>query len=58
LAVRNVAAARVIEYSFADLGASPLGESIVLHNGRIAVPTGPGLGCDPDPAIVARYRLA
>jgi L-alanine-DL-glutamate epimerase-like enolase superfamily enzyme len=24
-------------------------------NGRIPVPQGPGLGCDPDPAVLARY---
>jgi len=27
-------------------------------NGEIAVPQGPGLGCDPDPAAIARYRIA
>lgn len=27
-------------------------------NGRIAVPGGPGLGSDPDPDVVARYRLS
>lgn len=26
-------------------------------DGEIAIPQGPGLGCDPDPAIVARYRV-
>jgi len=25
--------------------------------GEIAVPQGPGLGCDPDPAAIARYRI-
>jgi D-galactarolactone cycloisomerase len=48
----------MIEYSFADLGASPLGEAISIRDGRIAVPAGPGLGVDPDPEIIARYRLA
>lgn len=27
-------------------------------DGTLAVPTGPGLGCDPDPALVQRYRTA
>jgi D-galactarolactone cycloisomerase len=48
----------MIEYSFADLGASPLGDAIAIRDGRIAIPQGPGLGCDPDPEIIARYRLA
>jgi L-alanine-DL-glutamate epimerase-like enolase superfamily enzyme len=24
----------------------------------MTVPDGPGLGCDPDPALIARYRAA
>ena len=26
-------------------------------NGRLRLPQGPGLGCDPDPELVARYRV-
>jgi len=26
-------------------------------DGRIALPSGPGLGLDPDPAVIARYRI-
>jgi len=48
----------MIEYSFVDLGANPLGESIEVKNGRIVLPRGPGLGRDPDPEIVERYRVA
>jgi D-galactarolactone cycloisomerase len=47
----------MIEYSFADLGANPLGDAIEVKNGRIALPRGPGLGRDPDPEVVARYRV-
>ncbi len=47
----------MIEYSYVELGANPLGDSITVHDGSIAVPQGPGLGCDPDPAIVARYKV-
>lgn len=25
--------------------------------GHVAVPDGPGLGCEPDPAVIARYRV-
>jgi len=48
----------MIEYSFADLGASPLGDAIAIRNGRIAIPDAPGLGRDPDPEVIERYRVA
>jgi L-alanine-DL-glutamate epimerase-like enolase superfamily enzyme len=48
----------MIEYSFADLGASPLGDAIAIRDGRIAIPDGPGLGRDPDPEVIERYRVA
>ena len=47
----------MIEYSFADLGANPLGDAIEVKDGYIAVPTGPGLGRDPDPEIIKRYSV-
>ena len=25
-------------------------------DGKMRVPDGPGLGCDPDPAVIARYK--
>jgi D-galactarolactone cycloisomerase len=46
------------ERLFIDLEASPLHELVVAENGRVKVPEGPGLGRDPDPAIVKRYQLA
>ena len=49
--------APMIEYSFADLGANPLGDAIEVKNGYINVPTGPGLGRDPDPEIIKRYSV-
>ena len=27
-------------------------------DGEVAIPQGPGLGCDPDPEVIARYRKA
>ncbi len=61
LATLHMAAAfeheTMIEYSFVDLGASPLGDAIAVRGGRLTVPTAPGLGRDPDPQIVARYRV-
>ncbi len=47
----------MIESSFVELGASPLGEAIEIFDGCVAVPTGPGLGRDPDADIIARYKV-
>ena len=47
----------MIEYSFADLGANPLGDAIEVKNSFIAVPSGPGLRRDPDPEIIKRYSI-
>jgi len=30
----------------------------VVKKGRLNVPAGPGLGVDPDRAVIARYRVA
>ena len=48
----------MIEYSFADLGANPLGDSILLKNNVLEVPSGPGLGYDPDLDVIAEYRVS
>jgi len=45
----------MIEYSFAELGANPLGSAIEVKDGFIKVPQGPGLGRDPDPEVIAKY---
>ena len=47
----------MIEVSFVELGASPMGDAVAVNGGRIAVPQGPGLGCDPDLDVVAKYRV-
>ena len=47
----------MVEYSFVELGASPLGDAIEIIDGRLKVPTGPGLGRDPDAEIIARYKV-
>ncbi len=46
------------EHRFCDLGASPLGDSVVATDGRLKVPQGPGLGVDPDLAVLEQYRIA
>jgi L-alanine-DL-glutamate epimerase-like enolase superfamily enzyme len=47
----------MIEVSLVDLGASPMGEAVLVKNGEIVVPEGPGLGCDPDPEVLREYAV-
>ena len=46
-----------LERLFVDLEADLFGGFTQAIAGRIRVPAGPGLGCDPDPAIIARYEV-
>ena len=59
LATIHVAAALperpMVEILWTHLEANPFDPWTRATNGTIAVPTAPGLGCDPDPAILARY---
>jgi L-alanine-DL-glutamate epimerase-like enolase superfamily enzyme len=49
----------LVERYDADFAVNPLHDAILPDkNGRLAVPQGPGLGVDPDPAVVARLRTA
>lgn len=45
----------MIERYHMDLEASLYGELVTPVNGRFIVPTGPGLGCDPDPDVIKTY---
>jgi L-alanine-DL-glutamate epimerase-like enolase superfamily enzyme len=45
------------ELFFGDLEASPYHDAIHARGGRLAVPGGPGLGIEPDMAIIDKYRL-
>jgi L-alanine-DL-glutamate epimerase-like enolase superfamily enzyme len=45
-----------VERLFVDLEASPFGDWVDIKGGAMLVPQGPGLGADPDPALIARYR--
>lgn len=47
-----------IEWRYFDLEAQLYGDPIVPKNGAIAVPQGPGLGLEPDPDVIRKYRLA
>jgi D-galactarolactone cycloisomerase len=45
-----------LERLYLQLEANPFGSILESKSGKVAIPTGPGLGCDPEPAIVERYR--
>jgi D-galactarolactone cycloisomerase len=44
----------LVERFYCDFAENPLGDAIHPRQGRIAVPQGPGLGVDPDPALLDR----
>ena len=45
------------ERLFLDLEASPYHDLVAAENGRVAVPDGPGLGRDPDMAVLRKYLV-
>jgi L-alanine-DL-glutamate epimerase-like enolase superfamily enzyme len=47
-----------IERSYCALHASPMGAWVTPEGGELRVPAGPGLGADPDPAVLERCRVA
>jgi D-galactarolactone cycloisomerase len=46
-----------LERLFMNLETAPFSPYTVPQNGRTPVPQGPGLGCDPDEGLIARYRV-
>ena len=44
-----------IERLFCDFEAHPLAQHIAVTSGRAEIPTGPGLGADPDAGLLARF---
>jgi D-galactarolactone cycloisomerase len=48
----------VVERLYCDLTESPFGDWYEPVDGHLAVPQGPGLGIDPDPAILAKLSVA
>jgi L-alanine-DL-glutamate epimerase-like enolase superfamily enzyme len=46
-----------LERLFADLGAVPFAKTVPVVNGGIDVPVGPGLGADPEPELIERFRV-
>jgi D-galactarolactone cycloisomerase len=59
VATIHIAAALVerplIEVLWLDMAANPFDPWVRAIDGKVKVPSGPGLGCDPDPAILTRY---
>jgi len=47
----------LVEWRYFDLQARLYGSAGVPQDGFIAVPTGQGLGLEPDPDVIARYRV-
>jgi L-alanine-DL-glutamate epimerase-like enolase superfamily enzyme len=47
----------MIEWRYFDLEASVYGDTLIVKNGRVSVPQGPGLGIDPDPDVIRAYPL-
>jgi D-galactarolactone cycloisomerase len=56
--VASLSRATPLERLYVRLEADPFASFLEPNGGRVAVPAGPGLGCDPDMAIVERYRTA
>ena len=54
--VASLSTDTMLENIYANLEASPYGDSMVAKGGRVRVPTGPGLGVEPDMQIVEKYR--
>ena len=48
----------LVERIYATLEPDLFGGATNAKNGMMAVPQGPGLGVDPDPAVIARYKTA
>jgi L-alanine-DL-glutamate epimerase-like enolase superfamily enzyme len=46
----------MVEWRYFDLEARLYGNQATPQNGSIAVPQSPGLGFDPDPEVIRRYR--
>jgi L-alanine-DL-glutamate epimerase-like enolase superfamily enzyme len=49
--------ASTVERVFADLGGTPYAATVPVVDGAVDVPTGPGLGADPEPELIERFRI-
>jgi L-alanine-DL-glutamate epimerase-like enolase superfamily enzyme len=54
--VAALAPTPLVEWRYFDLEARLYGDALVPAGGALCVPQGPGLGLEPDAAVIARYR--
>lgn len=47
----------IVEVLWMDMEANPFDPWVSAEGGELRVPQGPGLGCDPDPAMLERYGV-
>ena len=47
----------IIERFYCDLAAEPCGDAARVENGFMQVPDAPGLGFEPDPAVLKKYAV-
>ena len=48
----------LFEYLYVEPEAWLYADMPLPHRGRVAVPDGPGLGIEPDPAVIEKYRIS
>ncbi len=46
-----------LEYCYCTIEDHPLGDAVLARHGELELPAGPGLGRDPNPELIARYRI-
>ncbi|MCB1744242.1 MAG: mandelate racemase/muconate lactonizing enzyme family protein, partial [Gammaproteobacteria bacterium] len=54
--VASLSTDTLLENIYANLEDSPYGDAMLAKDGKVRVPTGPGLGVEPDMAKVEKYR--
>jgi D-galactarolactone cycloisomerase len=61
LATLHVISARIerplAEVLWLEMEANPFDPYVRVEDGMVRLPTGPGLGCDPDPGVTERYTV-
>ena len=55
-ALAAIRRAAPLERLFADIGFTPYAQTVPVVNGVVEVPEGPGLGADPEPELIERFK--
>ena len=45
------------ERIFADFGVTPYARTVPVENGSVQIPEGPGLGADPEPELLEKFKI-